>query len=173
MDCSKYEEMLNDVRSKAPLEAGVQTVVFWLLHELLSENYAVVDVHSMGLEQARHNYATSNKQKLASVPDIVIVDKQFQYRNIKDSSTNSGDTYGFVEVKYLATPSNPDTDQMQSYFTCTKHVIWTNGVKWEYYCEKKHIWTVDLCPNKCEGNLSIAQEEYDELLKKIGSIKWK
>ena len=96
-----------------------------LLFGLLEDtNLVVMDVNSMWKSKAVIYSDAMDKRDFAAVPDLVIVDKSFDY--FKD--TSEGYSYGFIEIKSLACTDIKETGEIESHKKNTNNFIWTNGV---------------------------------------------
>ena len=167
-----YEEILNNIRCKAPVEIGVEVAVYMLLFGLLENtNHTVVDVNSMWRKKAKVYSINSDKEAgFEAVPDLVIVSNKFSFQ--KKNSKNL--TYGFVEVKALSEQYS-ETKEIESHMKNTNHLIWTNGLEWHYFNQNDQTqnWKVDLTSSiDKEGTIIINETKYAELLNELSNIGW-
>ncbi len=130
MNYRKYEEMLNRVMKKCPLESGVQTLVFMYLDELFENciGYEPVIIDRMKKDSV---YGTCG-----GVSDIAIVRNDLDYDNSKkDKDTEKSKIRFCVEVKEITEPIDKDKYRIQflgHLLTFGEGMI-TNGKKWEHY----------------------------------------
>ncbi|MBQ9542813.1 hypothetical protein [Ruminococcus sp.] len=132
MNYRKYEEMLNRVMKKCPLESGVQTLVFMYLDELFENciGYEPVIIDRMTKASV---YGTCG-----GVSDIAIVRNDLDYDNSKeDKDTEKSKIRFCVEVKEITESIDKDKDKYHIQFlghllTFGEGII-TNGKKWEHY----------------------------------------
>ena len=172
IDSIKYEQILNNVLFKAPIEIGVEIAVYMVLFGLLENTDMVVcDVNTMWKSKAE-KYSNNKDEELGAVPDLVIVDKSFSYsKPSRDSSA-----YGFVEVKSLACTDIKEDGEIKSHKIHTNNFLWTNGKIWHYVNNLKpeKNWDVDLCiPRVEDGSIHIDSLQYSELLYRLKNIDWK
>lgn len=182
IDSRAYENIINNVQLKAPLEIGVEIAVYMLLFGLLDgTEFEIVDVNSMWLKFAKVYSNSKDKDRIfKAVPDLVIVGKDFIYDNDNNKNDNNkkedNHAFGFVEVKSMATNDIKDTDEIRSHKSNTNHVIWTNGLKWYYYnmvsCEQN--WDINLSLDKNNSDkIQIDERKYGELLYHLNEIDWR
>ena len=165
MDYKKYEELLNRVMKKCPLESGVQTLVFMYLDELFENctKYEPVIID----RETKSKIITINKIKQTiescfntkgGIPDIALVGKNFDYdESYTPQFKRTKDKVLFcIEVKL---PKERNADKKHSKkkgeikkidniddIPCRIQFLWqlltfgegilTNGKKWEY-CKLK------------------------------------
>ena len=172
IDSIKYEQILNNVLIKAPIEIGVEIAVYMVLFGLLENTDMVVcDVNTMWKSKAE-KYSNNKGKKLGAVPDLVIVDKSFSYSKPSQDSS----AYGFVEVKSLACSKIKEDGEIESHKIHTNNFLWTNGKIWHYFNKLKpeQNWEVDLCNTKIkDGSIHIDGLKYGELLYRLKNIDWK
>lgn len=167
-----YEEILNNIRFKAPVEIGVEVAVYMLLFGLLEGmNLAVLDVNSMWRKKAKVYSINSDKEAgFEAVPDLVIVSNEFSFQ--KENPKNL--TYGFVEVKALSEQYS-ETNEIKSHKKNTNHLIWTDGLEWHYFNQNDQTqnWTIDLKISvDTDDTIIIDEKKYAELLNKLSKIDW-
>lgn len=127
MDIEKYEKKINDVILKAPIESGIQMIVYNLLDEIICKqglSLLVVDKMQM----------TSRFRSLGGVPDLAIVSNDFKYH-----SPELGSCYGCIEVKATSIRIPNKLWQLAGLILTYKKVIYTNGIVWEYFDYEKAI----------------------------------
>lgn len=129
MDYKQYEKMLNVINNKAPIESGVQALVFMLLYEMF-EN---VDHDLVIIDNMRK---TTRFTAYSGVADIAAVSEDFGF------NTDKGSIKLCIEIKTIGVNINKyqigeklDNYQKQilGQLLTFEKVIWTNGVKWFYY----------------------------------------
>jgi len=130
MNYRKYEEMLNRVMKKCPLESGVQTLVFMYLDELFENciGYEPVIIDRMTKASV---YGTCG-----GVSDIAIVRNDLDYDNSKeDKDTEKSKIRFCVEVKEITESIDKDKYRIQflGHLLTFGEGIITNGKKWEQY----------------------------------------
>ncbi len=130
MNYRKYEELLNRVMKKCPLESGVQTLVFMYLDELFENciGYEPVIIDRMKKDSV---YGTCG-----GVSDIAIVRNDLDYDNSKkDKDTEKSKIRFCVEVKEIKKSIDKDKFRIQflGHLLTFGEGIITNGKKWEHY----------------------------------------
>lgn len=112
--------MMSVIIEKAPLESGVQTLAYMLIHEIL-ENfpYDIVVVDNLSKQSRFASYS--------GMSDLAVVTPDFSYHGDK------GRIELCVEVKLPAVKfSNCEMQIMGQLLTFGK-AVFTNGIMWEYY----------------------------------------
>ena len=126
MNYRKYEEMLNRVMKKCPLESGVQTLVFMYLDELFENciGYEPVIIDNLQKSQKSQRYRT-----LGGYTDIMVVNSDFEYNDLKADP----DIKLFFEVKALENNLSDHFFQFLGQMLTVGKGCFTNGKIWEYY----------------------------------------
>lgn len=173
IDSAKYEQMLNNITFKAPLEIGVEVAVYMVLFGLLENtDMVVMDIDTMQKKQAKV-YSNNKNEALGAVPDLVIVDKSFSYKNPSQDSS----AYALIEIKNLKeTDIKENKEEIISHKKNTNNFIWTNGKVWHYFNKLQPIknWDIDLCSKETtDDSISIDSFKYAELLYRLKNIDWK
>lgn len=164
MNSLYYQKKINDVIMKCPIEAGIEILVYNLLDECIDmDEYALVDINRIWKNQ------DSRLVTDAGISDIAILSTDFVFKN-----ENTGSAYGFVEVK-AAGISLIDTVQASGQMEKVSHFIYTNGIVWKYYFNRKLKWernitTVNL-PYSIR-KIKIDNKQFQQLKEDIKSIKW-
>lgn len=132
MNYRKYEEMLRRTykTAPAPLESGVQALVFMYLDELFENciGYEPVIIDRMKKDSV---YGTCG-----GVSDIAIVRNDLDYDNSKkDKDTEKSKIRFCVEVKEIKKSIDKDKFRIQflGHLLTFGEGIITNGKKWEHY----------------------------------------
>ena len=164
MDHLYYQKKINDVIVKCPIEAGIEILVYNLLDECICmDEYALVDINRIWKNQ------DSRLSTGAGISDIAVFSNDFIFKQ-----EDVGEVYGFIEVK-SAGNSLADTDQVSGQMKKVTHFIYTNGIVWKYYCNKKLKWEKNIGDPKIKYTLSkitINENEFQELKNLIKAIKW-
>ena len=168
MDYKYYEQKINDVIIKCPIETGVEILVYNLLDGCIGmEKYALIDINRIWKKQ---NSMLSTE---GGVSDIAIVSRDFVFK--RSDGENVGEVYGFVEVK-AAGVSLRDTEQIMGQMKKAPHFIYTNGIVWKYYFKQKLEWDINVVETdkSCSNNeVEINHTEFERLKENISLIKWK
>ena len=79
INSSYYENQINKIISKAPIEVGVEILVYMLLDGIVSsKGLSLVDVSSMSKDRAKPFGVKS------AVPDMAVVAESFNYSDLKN-----------------------------------------------------------------------------------------
>ena len=164
MNCKYYEQKINDVIVKCPIEAGIEILVYNLLDKNIDrEVYSLVDINRIWKK------VDSRLSTEAGIPDIAILSPDFVFKQ-----EDIGKVYGFVEVK-AAHVSLREIDQVSGQMSNVTHYIYTNGIVWKYYRNKELIWEKNLSINKISyssSKIEIHEKKFKELEKEIKKIQW-
>ena len=139
-DCKDYEKELNKVIKQAPLEDGVQTLVYNLLNDIIINKNITIN-KNLSLLIVCNAKKTNNFKGLGGVPDLIISSKDYNYYKHKaeiknnEKKRNNAKFYGCVEVKVtyenLDRPKYPL--QIPGDILTYGKVLYTNGIFWRYY----------------------------------------
>lgn len=174
VDSNEYERLINTVKSKAPVEIGIEVVVYMLLYGVMENSrYEVIDVNSMRKIQASIYSKLPNKDKIDIVPDLAIVDKEFNYNDEKSQEY----ACGFVEIKYLNVSNNIESEAVKTHKRSTNKLIWTNGLDWYYYdmMNDEKSWNVSIQSMghlESKEHIYIDRLHFQELLVRLEEIEW-
>lgn len=167
---SYYENQINKIISKAPIEAGVEILVYMLLDGMVSsKGLSLVDVSSMSKDRAKP-FGVED-----AVPDIAVVSPDFDYS--EKNQCYKSQVFGYVEVKGTFRKADSNPTERTAHIKAIDHVLCTNGLVWMYFDkDEEACWSVKL--DKQERNtlrkskFSIDEDKFEELLKKLYSIDW-
>lgn len=164
MDYIYYQNKLNDVIIKSPIEIGVEILVYNILdNNIKFDLYSLIDISKL---QKKSDKRLTTK---AGVSDIAIVSPNFIFKK-----ECSGKVYGFVEVKTVG-KSLRETYQFIGQVEDARHFIYTNGIVWRYYYKSKLIWEINLSAENVPYSLSeiqIDKEKFIKLNNEIKAINW-
>lgn len=91
MNSKEYEKMINNIKYMAPIESGVQTLVFWLLKDIVeSTGNSLVVIDRM---QKKSRFIT-----YSGISDLAVVSSDFDY------NSSAGKIIMCIEVKYIDVP---------------------------------------------------------------------
>ncbi len=166
MNAKSYEDIINNVLYKAPLEIGVEIAVYMLLYGIIDkEKYAVMDVNSM--KKKKFIVYANAGEDISKVPDLVIVNNVFKYNHGEHSDSNNDGAYGIIEVKGLAIEYSEKEYEAQK--GKANHFIWTNGISWFFDGSDESIV---LAKKSNSGKYCIKEDKFKELLERIYKIDW-
>ena len=160
-----YERKINDVIMKCPIEAGIEILVYNVLDDIVhSKGLVLVDINR--LRKKRDKRLTT----AGGVPDIAILTNDFEFKSTK------GKLYGFVEVK-ATNKELLETEQVIGQMDNIVHYLYTNGLMWKYYNNKKCIWTICLADvevvlRKRTECIVILEGEFEKLIDALRKIDW-
>ncbi|MEE1101303.1 MAG: hypothetical protein U0K86_07460 [Agathobacter sp.] len=135
MNYKKYERILNNIVTMAPLECGIQALVFMLLDEIIYNEHG--DAISILVADLRDNNCIFGGT--GGVLDLCIVNKDFKF--VKEGGENfiaqKQNRCGCVEVKAIGEDLSKHVVQLAGHIVEYGKVIYTDGLIWEYYCASK------------------------------------
>ncbi|WP_295157828.1 hypothetical protein [uncultured Ruminococcus sp.] len=128
MDYKKYEELLNRVMTKCPLESGVQTLVFMYLDELFENCTKYEPVLIDKLPKA------SSFNTKGGISDIALVGNDFDYKESKkDGYVIDKEKIRFcIEIKKKGIKRKKNRIQFLGQLLTFGEGIITNGYQWEH-----------------------------------------
>ncbi|MCC8015562.1 MAG: hypothetical protein LIO87_10270 [Eubacterium sp.] len=143
MDYLYYQQKINDVIIKCPIETGIEILVYNLLDKYIdTENYALVAIDRVWKKQ------DSRLLTKGGISDIAILSTDFIFK-----AKDSGHVYGFIEVKSAGT-SLYDTLQIDGQKEDHNHLIYTNGIVWKYYYKKECRWEINISKEGVQHSIS-------------------
>ena len=165
MDYLKYQKKINDVITKAPIETGIEILVYCFLDSNIDETkYTVADINRVRKKCDQRLRTDGGISDLAVLsPDFVFKDEKY------------GEVYGFIEVKTAGTILK-DTDLTEEQMKKVPHFIYTNGFVWKYYFNCTKQWEINLTTNGATHslkNIAIDEDQFKKLEKAVGEINWK
>lgn len=132
MDYNNYQRILRNVIKCAPLECGVQTLVFMLLDEVIYDRYGE-DLRVLVADLRDNNSVFGG---IGGVLDICIVNKYFEYVDKKGTelSDHKRNRCGCVEIKMINEDLDKHIEQVAGHIVEYGKVLYTDGLIWKYYC---------------------------------------
>lgn len=169
MNYKYYEQKINDIIIKCPIEAGVEILVYNVLDDIVEEKkLSLIDVNR--IRKSQDNRLTTE----AGVPDMAVVSKDFEFGNL-----DKGQVFGLIEVKATSAVLKK-TEQVEGQKDQIGHYIYTNGLVWQYYEKNKDNpkWIKYLTKSEIESvnsanHVAIDEEKFSDLLKVLEHIDWK
>ena len=188
MNCIKYNRILNNINKYAPLECGVQALVFMLLDEVAEEKYkgkkvlvAVlrdnegvfggiggvpdlcvvntkfeyistpmkeVEINDAGMEKSKRllqkydAWVDEMKQQKDEDEESVLKRRKAKLNEINNDIKNAikkqkENRLGCVELKAINKKFLDHIKQVAGHIIEYKKVLYTDGLRWEYYCPSK------------------------------------
>lgn len=120
MDQTTYDRILKSIENKAPLESGVQALIYMLIFEQLRDkNFDVVIIDKMQNHSVFMSYG--------GISDLAIVDKEFNYYTSDRMKIKM-----CIELKEI-NKSIKNNKQVKMQLLTYKKAIITNGEEWAFY----------------------------------------
>ena len=165
MDYLRYQKKINDVIIKAPIESGIEILVYWFLDSNINEEeYTIADINRV------RKKCDKRLRTDGGVSDLAVLSPDFVFKE-----ENVGEVYGFIEVK-TAGAILKDTDQTKEQMKKVSHFIYTNGLVWKYYFNCTNQWEINLTTNGATHslkNIAIDEDQFKKLEKAVGEVNWK
>lgn len=125
MNHKTYDRILKSIENKAPLESGVQALIYMLIFEQLKDedrNFDVVIIDKMQSHSVFMSYG--------GISDLAIVDDEFTY-----NGTDREKIKMCIEVKAISESINSykHKKQVKKQLLTYKKAIITNGKEWDFY----------------------------------------
>lgn len=138
MDYTTYNEILESIENKAPLESGVQALIYMLIFEKIKDkNCDVVIIDKMQKNSVFMSYG--------AISDLAIVDKGFNYYTSDRTKIKM-----CIEVKatYESINNKKNKEQVKEQLLTYKKAIITNGKEWAFYELDTSFYTFDKSINE-------------------------
>lgn len=165
MEYRYYEQKINDIIAKCPIEAGVEILAYNLLDEIVNKkNATIVDINRLQKNQDKRITTTGG------ISDIAVLTNDFVF------ATETGAVLGLVEIK-ATNKSLTETEQIMGHINGTRHFIFTNGLIWRYYENHKFMWERKIDSLKRNviltvKNVKVDESEFLELVEDLKKIEW-
>ncbi len=172
MEYEYYQEKINDIILRAPIEAGVEILAYNLIDECIHFNRKNIDLRLIDVSRMQRDRAPLLSCK-ESVPDMVIVTTDFKYSMNKEykgymNGSRHKSVKGCVEVKATCEGLS-NTEQFRGELKKFGNMIYTNGITWricniseikkawkenneaqklefdEFFIKKRGAWKEDIC----------------------------
>lgn len=169
INAEAYEDIINSILYQAPLEIGVEIAVYMLLFGIIDrDKYSILDINSMQKNKAKV-YSKMIVDEISKVPDIVIVDKPFEYNQGEINDNNNIGAYGIIEIKGLSV--NYSKEEYEAQKENANHFIWTNGIRWVF--DGNEDKTIVLSANPDEnGKYNIDNSQFKNLIIELKQLEW-
>lgn len=159
MNSNQYEKMMNSIIKYAPVESGIQTLIYMFLYEIFENvDFDILIIDRM---QKKSQYNT-----YSGIPDIAII------------NNNSDEIVFCVEAKAISEKLYDHEEQFLGHLLTYGKTIATNGKQWicydiDYYIKNNKFNEIEECwiNTEIESIQSIVLEtiEKDRLLAKLKS----
>ena len=127
MKAKEYQKIYQNIKEKAPLESGVQTLVYMFLFEIIKDT----DYQLIVIDRMRKNtqFVTTT-----GISDLAIVSDEFRF-----AEEGKNNIISYVEVKGTDINLYDFEDQIKGQLLSCGRILCTNGSVWKYYDIKKYI----------------------------------
>ena len=159
MEYSTYSEILKSIQEKAPIESGVQTLIYMLIFEAIKTKELAEDVIIIDKMQSHSVFMS-----YGGISDIAIVDKLFNYNTSEIDKIKM-----CIEIKEISDNihNRENSEQVKRQFITYKNAIISNGKEWAFY-------TVDNLSKKCNDKITECKETINVVIeneRKLAKIK--
>lgn len=155
MKAKEYQKIYQNIKEKAPLESGVQTLVYMFLFEIIKDT----DYQLIVIDQMRKNtqFVTTT-----GISDLAIVSDEFRF-----AEEGKNNIISYVEVKGTDINLYDFEDQIKGQLLSCGRILCTNGSVWKYYDIKKYI------ERHSENDIDyiLAKNEHEKIEKVINSLE--
>ena len=123
----EYQKIYQNIREKAPIESGVQTLVYMFLFEIIKDtNYQLIVIDRMG---KKTQFVTTT-----GISDLAIVSDEFRF-----AEEHKNNIISYVEVKGTDINLYDFEEQIKGQLLSCGRILCTNGSVWKYYDLEKYI----------------------------------
>lgn len=127
MKAKEYQKIYQNIREKAPIESGVQTLVYMFLFEIIKDtNYQLIVIDRMG---KKTQFVTTT-----GISDLAIVSDEFRF-----AEEHKNNIISYVEVKGTDINLYDFEEQIKGQLLSCGRILCTNGSVWKYYDLEKYI----------------------------------
>ena len=127
MKAKEYQKIYQNIREKAPIESGVQTLVYMFLFEIIKDtNYQLIVIDRMG---KKTQFVTTT-----GISDLSIVSDEFIF-----AEEHKNNIISYVEVKGTDINLYDFEEQIKGQLLSCGRILCTNGSVWKYYDLEKYI----------------------------------
>lgn len=155
MKAKEYQKIYQNIKEKAPLESGVQTLVYMFLFEIIKDT----DYQLIVIDRMRKNtqFVTTT-----GISDLAIVSDEFKF-----AEEGKNNIISYVEVKGTDINLYNFEDQIKGQLLSCGRILCTNGSVWKYYDIKKYI------ERYSENDIDYiwAKNEYEKIKEEIKSLE--
>ena len=155
MKAKEYQKIYQNIKEKAPLESGVQTLVYMFLFEIIKDT----DYQLIVIDRMRKNtqFVTTT-----GISDLAIVSDEFRF-----AEEGKNNIISYVEVKGTDINLYDFEDQIKGQLLSCGRILCTNGSVWKYYDIKKYI------EHHSENDIDYiwAKNEHEKIKKVINSLE--
>ena len=159
MNFEYYCKKIDDIKLKAPIESGVEILVYMLLDEIIeNHDLSLVVIDSM---QRKNRFWSEG-----GYSDLAVVTPNFRFVN------NAGGCKGVIETKYISENLSNHMPQIIGQLLTFNNVLVTNGIDWRFYSIEKR--SDDQAENEIDvEGMSEKRKEYNQKITEREAIKEK
>lgn len=156
MNFEYYCKKIDDIKLKAPIESGVEILVYMLLDEIIeNHDLSLVVIDSM---QRKNRFWSEG-----GYSDLAVVTPNFRFVN------NAGECKGVIETKYISENLSNHMPQIIGQLRTFNNVLVTNGIDWRFYSIEKR--SDDQAENKINvEDIHKKLEEYNQKIAEKNNI---
>lgn len=159
MNFEYYCKKIDDIKLKAPIESGVEILVYMLLDEIIeNHDLSLVAIDSM---QRKKRFWSEG-----GYSDLAVVTPDFRFEN------NAGECKGVIETKYISENLSNHMPQIIGQLLTFKNVLVTNGIDWRFYSIERRPGDQDENEINVEG-MREKRKEYNQKITEREAIKEK
>lgn len=127
MDAKEYKKMFCNIQEKAPIESGVQTLVYIFLYDIIRDtDHQLIVIDRMG---KKTQFVTTT-----GISDLAIVSDEFRF-----AEEDKNNVISYVEVKGIGKNLYDFEEQIKGQLLSCGRILCTNGSVWKYYDIEKYI----------------------------------
>lgn len=155
MKAKEYQKIYQNIKEKAPIESGVQTLVYMFLFEIIKDtDYQLIVIDRMG---KKTQFVTTT-----GISDLAIVSDEFRF-----AEENKNNVISYVEVKGTDINLYDFEEQIKGQLLSCGRILCTNGSVWKYYDVEKYI------ERHSENDIDYVwgKNEYEEIKTVIDSLE--
>lgn len=155
MKAKEYQKIYQNIKEKAPIESGVQTLVYMFLFEIIKDtDYQLIVIDRMG---KKTQFVT-----ITGISDLAIVSDEFRF-----SEEHKNNIISYVEVKGIDVNLFNFEEQIKGQLLSRGRILCTNGNVWKCYDIEKYIE----CHSENDIDCVWGKNEYEEIKKVIDSLE--
>lgn len=155
MNAKEYQKIYQNIKEKATIESGVQTLVYMFLFDIIKDiDYQLIVIDRMG---KKTQFVTT-----AGISDLAIVSDEFRY-----AEEDKNNIISYVEVKGTDINLYEFEEQIKGELLSCGKILCTNGSVWKYYDIEKYI------ESHSENDIDYVcgKNEYEEIKKVNDSLE--
>lgn len=158
MNFEYYCKKIDDIKLKAPIESGVEILVYMLLDEIIeNHDLSLVAIDSM---QGKKRFWSEG-----GYSDLAVVTPDFRFEN------NAGECKGVIETKYISENLSNHMPQIIGQLLTFKNVLVTNGIDWRFYSiEKRKEYNQKITEREAIKEKKDINNEINSIIEEMSSM---